>query len=81
MPSPLARQLIGTKPRETAISPLAGKPAPKELLVDLARLEKEYFERRLDMNDPSQRVSSAAPSQAPDHVRFRHTLYGAPCSL
>ena len=57
MPSPLARQLIGTKPRETAISPLAGKPAPKELLVDLARLEKEYFERRPDMNDPSQRVS------------------------
>jgi len=57
MPSPLARQLIGTKPRETAISELAGKPAPKELLVDLARLEKEYFERRPDMNDPSQRVS------------------------
>src|SRR5438552_11857447 len=57
MPSPLARQLIGTKPRETAISPLAGKPAPKELLVDLARLEKEYFERRPDMNDPNQRVS------------------------
>src|SRR2546429_6711851 len=57
MPSPLARQLIGTKPRETAISPLAGKPAPKELLVDLARLEKEYFERWPDMSDPNQRVS------------------------
>src|SRR5438552_12059973 len=57
MPSPLARQLIGTKPRDTAISPLAGNPAHKELLVDLARLEKEYFERRPDMNDPSQRVS------------------------
>src|SRR6266481_1852414 len=40
-----------------AISPLAGKPAPKELLVDLARLEKEYFERRPDMRDPNQRVS------------------------
>src|SRR6266576_889682 len=39
------------------LSPLAGKPAPKELLVELARLEKEYFERRPDMNDPSQRVS------------------------
>ncbi len=25
------------------ISPLAGKPAPKEMLVDLARLEREYF--------------------------------------
>ena len=40
-----------------AISPLAGKPAPKELLVDLARLEKDYFERRPDMSDPNQRVS------------------------
>ena len=32
-----------------AISPLAGKPAPKEMLVDLARLEREYFERRPDV--------------------------------
>jgi phosphoglucomutase len=39
------------------ISPLAGKPAPKELLVDVARLEKEYFGRRPDMSDPNQRVS------------------------
>src|SRR5207247_1814772 len=29
-----------------AISPLAGKPAPKEMLVDLTRLEREYYERR-----------------------------------
>jgi hypothetical protein len=27
-----------------AISPLAGKLAPKEMLVDLARLERDYFE-------------------------------------
>ena len=40
-----------------AISPLAGKPAPKELLVDLARLEREYYERRPDMGDPNQVVS------------------------
>ena len=39
------------------ISPLAGKPAPKEMLVDLARLEREYFERRPDLDDPDQRVS------------------------
>src|SRR5262245_8612614 len=39
-----------------AISPLAGKPAPKELLVDLARLEREYFGRRPDLSDPGQRV-------------------------
>jgi phosphoglucomutase len=36
---------------------LAGKPAPKEMLVDLARLEREYYERRPDLDDPEQRVS------------------------
>jgi phosphoglucomutase len=40
-----------------AISPLAGKPAPKELLVDLSRLEREYFERRPNLADPNQLVS------------------------
>ena len=39
------------------ISPLAGKPAPKEMLVDLSRLEREYFERRPNLDDPTQRVS------------------------
>jgi phosphoglucomutase len=39
------------------ISPLAGKPAPKEMLIDLARLEGEYFERRPNLDDPDQRVS------------------------
>jgi phosphoglucomutase len=39
------------------ISALAGKPASKEMLVDLARLEREYFERRPDMRDPNQLVS------------------------
>jgi phosphoglucomutase len=39
------------------ISPLAGKPAPREMLVDLSRLEREYFERRPDLDDPGQLVS------------------------
>ena len=39
------------------ISPLAGKPAPREMLVDPARLEREYFERQPDLDDPEQRVS------------------------
>ena len=39
------------------ISPLAGKPAPKEMLVDLTRLDREYFERRPDLDDPNQLVS------------------------
>ena len=40
-----------------AISPLAGKPAPKEMLVDLARLEREYFARQPDLADSAQLVS------------------------
>ena len=40
-----------------AISPLAGKPAPDGMLVDLARLEREYYERRPDVADPNQLVS------------------------
>ncbi len=39
------------------ISPLAGKPAPKELLVDLGRLEREYYARWPDPYDAQQRVS------------------------
>jgi phosphoglucomutase len=39
------------------ISPLAGKPAPKSMLVDLARLEREYYDRRPDIDDPTQVVS------------------------
>ncbi len=39
------------------ISPLAGKPAPKSILVDLASLEREYYERNPDLSDPRQLVS------------------------
>ena len=54
MPSTLETQSLTGKPN---VSPLAGKPAPKELLVDVARLEKEYYERRPDLDDPNQLVS------------------------
>ena len=40
----------------TGISPLAGKPASKELLVDLAQLEKLYYENGLDLGNPAQMV-------------------------
>jgi phosphoglucomutase len=40
-----------------AISPLAGKPAPKTMLVDVAQLEAAYYDRRPDLGDPSQLVS------------------------
>ena len=46
------------EPNERArISPLAGKPAPKEMLVDLARLERAYYEGKPDAGDPDQLVS------------------------
>jgi phosphoglucomutase len=40
-----------------AISPLAGKPAPEDLLVDLAGLERAYYDRRPDAGDPNQLVA------------------------
>jgi phosphoglucomutase len=39
------------------ISPLAGKPAPKTMLVDVARLELEYYARKPDTGDPDQLVA------------------------
>src|SRR5881396_3188225 len=45
-----------TKERVT-ISPLAGKPAPKAMLVDLVRLETAYYERKPDTDDPNQLVT------------------------
>ena len=57
MPDTMRAQSVVKTPEEIALSPLAGKPAPKEMLVDLARLEREYFERRPDPKDPNQLVS------------------------
>jgi phosphoglucomutase len=39
-----------------AIHPLAGKPAPKELLIDISQLEREFYERQPDLGDPNQLV-------------------------
>lgn len=51
MSSPVAPSSVA------GISPLAGKPAPKEMLVDLARLEREYYDRQPDLTDRTQMVS------------------------
>ena len=40
-----------------AISPHAGKPATKDMLVDLVKLEREYYERKPDTEDSNQLVS------------------------
>jgi phosphoglucomutase len=54
MSSSLETQSLTGEPN---LSPLAGKPAPKELLVDVVHLQKEYFNRRPDLDDPTQLVS------------------------
>src|SRR5258705_4642776 len=40
-----------------ALHPMAGKPAPADLLVDVAQLEREYYERTPDLSSPDQLVS------------------------
>jgi phosphoglucomutase len=47
---------VGPQPSQR-LSPLAGKPAPKEMLIDVANLNREYFERKPDLSDPNQMVS------------------------
>jgi phosphoglucomutase len=39
------------------IHPLAGKPPPKDLLVDIGDLQREYYARKPDFKDCAQRVS------------------------
>jgi phosphoglucomutase len=57
MPSILEKRSMTEETNDTGISPLAGKPAPKELLIDVAQLQQEYFERRPDLQDRNQLVS------------------------
>ena len=40
-----------------AIHPLAGKPAPDDILIDVAEIEKAYYERGPNVEDPQQLVS------------------------
>jgi len=42
---------------KSTVSPLAGLPAPRELLIDPSKLEREYYQRRPDVADPTQLVS------------------------
>src|SRR5262245_31514218 len=53
----MSSEQLQRQQKSPAISPLAGKPATPELLVDLARLEREYYKNVPDMDDPTQRVS------------------------
>ncbi len=39
------------------LSPLAGKPAPADILIDIARLRDAYASRKPDLSDPNQLVA------------------------
>jgi phosphoglucomutase len=58
MPSALETrpQAIGWSDNKQMVSPLAGLPAPKSMLVDVAKLDREYYERRPDLEDPNQMI-------------------------
>jgi Phosphoglucomutase/phosphomannomutase, alpha/beta/alpha domain I len=47
----------GDLKRNETVSPMAGKTPPQEMLVDVTRLDREYFERLSDVEDPTQLVS------------------------
>jgi phosphoglucomutase len=40
-----------------SLHPLAGQPAPAELLIDVGKLERDYDERQPDLSDPNKLVS------------------------
>jgi phosphoglucomutase len=54
MPHSSEKQSVAEGPR---ISPLAGKPAPKELLIDPERLQRDYYQRKPDFTDRNQLVA------------------------
>src|SRR5262249_52501906 len=48
---------VSSKSKPASLSPLAGKPVPANLLVDVAQLEREYYARKPDVANPTQLVS------------------------
>lgn len=47
----------GDLKRNETVSPMAGKTPSQEMLVDVTRLEREYFVRLPDVEAPTQLVS------------------------
>jgi phosphoglucomutase len=62
------------------ISALAGKPAARNMLVDLAQLEQQYYERRPDVEDPNQLVSFGTSGHRGSSLRGTFTE-GVCCTL
>src|SRR5579883_3058777 len=55
--SPQERAMATEAKAQPRISPLAGKPAPKEMLINLDELNRQYLERLPDLSDPTQLVA------------------------
>lgn len=55
------------------ISALAGKPAPKELLIDPAAVERAYFERKPELSDVNQLVSFGTSGHRGTSIRGTFT--------
>jgi phosphoglucomutase len=58
---------------QRAVSPLAGKPAPASLLVDLNRLEAAYYNQKPDPAEPSQLVSFGTSGHRGSSLRASFT--------
>ena len=54
----------GDLKRNATVSPMAGKTPSQEMVVDVTRLEREYFERLPDVEDPTQLASGPADTAA-----------------
>ena len=52
--------LICSHPPPMSTHPLAGKPAPRDLLINVSRLEAAFYEAKPDLVDPNQLVSFGA---------------------
>ena len=61
-----------------AISSLAGKPAPADLLIDATSSERDYYDRKPDLSDPAQLVSFR--HQRPSRHAARRQLSPKPTS-
>jgi hypothetical protein len=59
--------------RNETISPMAGKTPSQEMLVDVTRLEREYFECLPDVEDPTQLVSFGTQRERSSRDRERCT--------
>jgi hypothetical protein len=68
----------GDLKRNETVSPMSGKTPSQEMLVDVTRLEREYFEHLPDVEDPTQLVSfGTSVSEAQEIVNDALKSFGS----